>query len=105
MRNTVLNPSTLTRYALLLACLAGHAQAFDGTTQVIVGMGYSTSQATTGPFDNKRIVAARDDATAFVASDGQIRGAQLESALMWLHRHSSSLRASDLELAQAILVQ
>jgi uncharacterized protein (TIGR02448 family) len=81
------------------------AQAFDTTTQSLIKIGYATSQVTTGPFDNKLILAAQDDAAAFVASDGQLRGAQLESALMYLRQTQPKLHASDLELAQAILVQ
>jgi len=81
------------------------AQAFDVTTQSLVKTGFATTQVTTGPFDNKLILAARDDAAAFIASDGQLRGAQLESALTYLRRTQPKLRASDLELAQAILVQ
>jgi uncharacterized protein (TIGR02448 family) len=81
------------------------AQAFDVTTQSLVKTGFATTQVTTGPFDNKLILAAQDDAAAFIASDGQLRGAQLESALMYLRQTQPKLRASDLELAQAILVQ
>ena len=81
------------------------AQAFDTTTQAVVITGYATSQVTTAPFDNKIVLAAQDDAAAFVASEGQARGVQLESALDYLRRAHPKLRASDLELAQAILVQ
>ncbi|WP_285422717.1 DUF2388 domain-containing protein [Pseudomonas sp. efr-133-TYG-103a] len=81
------------------------AQAFDTTTQSLIKSGYATSQVTTGPFDNKLILAAQDDAAAFIASEGQLRGAQLESALMYLRQTRPKLHASDLELAQAILVQ
>ncbi|MCI3947964.1 Holliday junction resolvase [Pseudomonas syringae] len=84
---------------------AGQAQAFDTTTQGLVKTGYVTSQVTTAPFDNKLIVAARDDAAAFVASDGHMLGARLESALRALRQSDAKLHASDLELAQAILVQ
>lgn len=83
----------------------GQAQAFDTSTQGVVISGYVTSQVTSAPFDNKLILAARDDAAAFVASSGQLRGAQLESALLLLRQRDTKLRASDLELAQAILVQ
>jgi len=82
-----------------------HAQAFDVTTQSLVKTGFATTQVTTGPFDNKLILAAQDDAAAFIASDGQLRGAQLESALTYLRQTQPKLHASDLELAQAILVQ
>jgi uncharacterized protein (TIGR02448 family) len=84
---------------------AAQAQAFDMTTQSLVISGYATSQVTTGPFDNKLIIAAQDDAAVFIATDGQLRGAQLESALLYVRQAQPKLRASDLELAQAILVQ
>lgn len=88
-------------------CLLGttQAHAFDTTTQSLIKSGYATSQVTTGPFDNKLILAAQDDAAAFIATDGQLRGAQLESALAYIRQTSPKLHASDLELAQAILVQ
>ncbi|WP_248799778.1 DUF2388 domain-containing protein [Pseudomonas sp. MWU13-2105] len=93
--------------SLLLIALGwiSQAQAFDLTTQTLVGSAYVTSQVTTAPFDRKLILAARDDAAAFVASDGRLRGAQLESALGYLRQTQPELHASDLELAQAILVQ
>ena len=91
----------------LLACVAysTSAQAFDVTTQGVVVSGYVTSKVTSAPFDNKLILAAQDDAAAFVATDGQLRGAQLESALRQLRKSQAKLHASDLELAEAILVQ
>jgi uncharacterized protein (TIGR02448 family) len=59
----------------LLPCcspLAGmaSAHAMDVTTQSLVATGYATSQVTSAPFDRKLVAAARDDAAAFVASDG-----------------------------------
>ncbi|MCX7080509.1 MAG: DUF2388 domain-containing protein [Pseudomonas sp.] len=86
-------------------CWTGSAHAFDLSTQGLVASGYATSKVTSAPFDNKLILAAQDDAAAFIASDGQLRGAQLESALVYLRQTQPKLRASDLELAQAILVQ
>lgn len=79
--------------------------AFNLSTQGIVITGYATSMVTAAPFDRKLLIAAHDDAAAFIASDGQLRGAQLESALNYLRRTQPKLHASDLELAQAILVQ
>ncbi|MBH8614240.1 DUF2388 domain-containing protein [Pseudomonas mohnii] len=93
---------------LLAAIYSGSAQAFDAfnlSTQGTVASGYATSIVTSAPFDHKLLLAARDDAAAFIASDGQLRGAQLESALNYLRRTQPKLHASDLELAQAILVQ
>jgi len=77
----------------------------DTSTQGVVITGYVTSKVTTAPFDRKLIIAAQDDAAAFVATDGEIKGAQLESALMALRQAEPKLSATDLELAQAILVQ
>lgn len=90
---------------VLLCSWASSALAFDTTTQSLVITGYVTSQVTTAPFDKKLIIAAQDDAAAFVASDGQLRGARLEAALASLREAQPKLVASDLELAQAILVQ
>ena len=89
----------------LAACWTTPAHAFDLTTQGVVASGYATSMVTSAPFDRKLLLAARDDAASFIASDGQLRGAQLESALTFLRRAQPKLHASDLELAQAILVQ
>lgn len=89
----------------MAACWTAPAHAFDLTTQGVVVSGYATSMVTSAPFDRKLLLAARDDAASFIASDGQLRGVQLESALIYLRRTQPKLRASDLELAQAILVQ
>ena len=75
------------------------------TTQNVVLSGYVTSKVTSAPFDQKLIRAAQDDAAVFIASDGQTRGAQLESALRYLRQNPPKLNVSDLELAQIILVQ
>jgi uncharacterized protein (TIGR02448 family) len=49
------------------------------------------------------VLQARDDAASFVASDGRIRGAQLEAALRFLReQHLNARVASDMQLAQAI---
>ena len=91
--------------ALLALCWTQSAYAFDMTTQNVVLSGYVTSKVTSAPFDHKLIRAAQDDAAVFIASDGQTRGAQLESALRYLRQNTPKLSASDLELAQTILVQ
>ncbi len=85
-------------------CWITQAHAFDLTTQGLVISGYATSQVTSAPFDHK-LIAAQDDAAVFVASAGQWRGARLESALAYLRRAQPKLHASDLELAEVILVQ
>ena len=94
----------LTLSCALLAISIGPAFA-SGTTGGLSGTsnGTSASSDTTTP-DDKVVLQARDDAASFVASDGRIRGAQLEAALRFLReRHADARRASDLQLAQAIL--
>lgn len=90
---------------LVTACWTTSVDAFDVSTQNTVVSGYATSMVSSAPFDRKLILAAHDDAAAFIASDGQLRGAQLESALHYLRKSRPKLHVSDLELAQAILVQ
>jgi uncharacterized protein (TIGR02448 family) len=98
----------LTLILALLTCSIG--TAFAGATTAggsaatsASSVGASASSKTTSP-DNKLMLQARDDAASFVASDGRIRGAQLEAALRHLReRDASALRASDMQLAKAIL--
>jgi len=91
---------------LLFAFVAmGSAHAMDVTTQSLVASGYVTSQVTTAPFDRKLVIQARDDAAAFVASDGLIRGSRLQAALNSLRHAHPHHSVGDLELAEAILVQ
>ncbi|TWI56637.1 uncharacterized protein (TIGR02448 family) [Pseudomonas duriflava] len=63
-----------------------------------------TSDTTTSIRDMKVVQEARGDAASFVASEGSIRGAQLEAAFLTLREQLPEARqASDTELAQAIL--
>ena len=92
---------------LLLADLA-QAQTLVATSNIIVrAFGRSidfTSDTTTSIRDSKVVREARDDAASFVASQGQIRGAQLEAALGTIRSQVPEAQgASDLVLAEAIL--
>ena len=90
----------------LLACSTTPAIAgsFGATSAGASSAGSSASSDSTSG-DDKVVLQARDDAASFVASDGRIRGAQLEAALRYLReRDASARRASDMQLAQAILV-
>ncbi|WP_407314126.1 DUF2388 domain-containing protein [Pseudomonas sp. nanlin1] len=91
---------------LALTCTA-QATSFVVTTDSIVGAlaatTDATSDATSSLRDNKIVRAARDDAASFVASDGDIRGVKLESALAHIRQQAPQLQASDTQLAQAIL--
>jgi uncharacterized protein (TIGR02448 family) len=92
--------------AAALLTLAGSASAtsFVITTDWTVDAFGSTSDATSSSTkDDKIILAARDDAASFVASQGAIRGAHLEAALQHIHQQQPSLQATDAQLAEAIL--
>ncbi|MCY1284707.1 hypothetical protein D3C76_1121310 [compost metagenome] len=95
---------------LLLAAFAGSAQAqsvvrlFNITTNAIGRSLDFTSDTTTSIRDMKIVVEARDDAASFVASEGAIRGVQLEAAFSYLRDQLPEARqASDQQLAEAIL--
>ncbi|MGE7993692.1 DUF2388 domain-containing protein [Pseudomonas sp. NPDC089554] len=92
---------------LLLADLA-HAQTLVATSNIIVrAFGRSidfTSDTTTSIRDSKVVQEARDAAASFVASRGDIRGAQLQAAFETLRERVPEARdASDQVLAEAIL--
>lgn len=99
-----MNRFTLT-CALLACSVAGPAFAAGTTAGTSASaVGTSASSKTTSPDDDKVVMQARDDAASFVATDGRIRGAQLEAALRHLREHyAPAQRASDMQLAQAIL--
>jgi uncharacterized protein (TIGR02448 family) len=98
----------MTRLALTCTLLAfsitpALAGSFAASTASTASEGSSASSKSSSP-DDKLVLEARDDAASFVASDGRIRGAQLEAALRHLREKiSSAQRASDMQLAQAIL--
>ena len=92
----------------LLLAEAAHAQTLVATSNIIVrAFGRSidfTSDTTTSIRDSKVVREARDDAASFVASKGDIRGAQLEAAFDTLRQRVPQARdASDQVLAEAIL--
>ena len=91
----------------LLLAAGAQAQTLVATSNILVrALDRSldfTSDTTTSIRDLKVVQAARDDAASFVASDGAIRGAQLEAALRVLRERLPEARqASDAELAQAL---
>ena len=97
----------LSAAALLAVAANASATSFIVTTDSIVGALKATSDATsdvTSSFrDDKIVLAARDDAASFVASEGDIRGVKLESALDHIRHQAPQLSATDAQLAQAIL--
>ena len=90
---------------LAAAPLMADASSFAGTSAGSSAGGTSASSGSTSG-DDKIVREARDDAAAFVASDGRIRGARLEAALRSLRESGDAARrASDMQLARAILSQ
>ena len=98
--------STLLAFVLFSA--ATQAQTLVATSNIIVRALDRTfdftSDTTTSIRDSKIVLGARDDAASFVASQGQIRGAQLEAAIGAIRSQVPEAQgASDLVLAEAIL--
>lgn len=94
--------------AVVLLSAAAQAQTLVATSNIIVRAldrtFNFTSDTTTSIRDSKIVLAARDDAASFVASQGQIRGAQLEAAIGTIRSQVPEAQdASDLVLAEAIL--
>ena len=92
---------------LLMADLA-QAQTVVATSNIIVrAFGRTidfTSDTTTSIRDSKVVREARDDAASYVASNGDIHGAQLYAAFDTLRARVPEARdASDQTLAEAIL--
>ncbi|HYG05075.1 MAG TPA: DUF2388 domain-containing protein [Stenotrophomonas sp.] len=87
--------------ALLVLPATALASSFAGTSAGASSAGSSASSGSTSG-DDKVLLAARDDAAAFVASDGQLRSARLEAALREL-RARDAAQADDLVLARRIL--
>ncbi|TIH10611.1 DUF2388 domain-containing protein [Pseudomonas leptonychotis] len=93
--------------ALLTVSATASATSFVVTTDAVVGAVGATSEATSDVSssftDDKIVLAARDDAAAFVASQGEIRGVRLEAALQHIRQQIPALHDDDMQLAAAIL--
>jgi uncharacterized protein (TIGR02448 family) len=93
---------------LLLLTDVAQAQTLKATSNIVVrALGRSidfTSDTTSSVRNWKMIVAAQDDAASYVATNGDIHGAQLDAAFVTLRENLPEARnASDQELAEAIL--
>ncbi len=89
--------------ALLLASTQAFASSFAGTSAGTSAGGTSASSGSTSG-DDKVVLAAREDAAGFVATDGELRTVRLDAALRHLRsRDPVAAAASDLALARAIL--
>ena len=95
--------------ALVTSAGSAAATSFVATTDAVGGAIMESSDVTSDISsslnDDKIVRAARDDAAAFVASQGTVRGARLEAALQHIRQQAPLLRADDLRLAEAILTR
>ncbi len=89
--------------ALVALPMSVFASSFAGTSAgSATGASSNSSGSSSG--DDKVVLEAREDAAGFVASNGAIRGAWLEAALIHLREKDVAARdASDMELARKIL--
>ncbi|MGW7775062.1 DUF2388 domain-containing protein [Pseudomonas machongensis] len=99
-------PHPFRLFGLACALIASQAQAtsFVMSTDMTVSLTMSATEGTSSSFkDDKIVLAAKDDAAAFVGSQGAIRGARMEAALVRIREvlHDDSL--TDEALAKAIL--
>jgi len=93
--------------ALLIAATSASASSFVVTTDAVVraldASSNATSKISSSLKDDKIVLAAREDAASFVATKGDIRGAQLEGAFQHIREIAPQINATDAQLAQAIL--
>lgn len=89
----------------LLSLPVGSAMADDDFLRTILSSGATSASTYLTSKDDKLIVAAQDDASSYVASEGSIRGPYLESAIQKVRADNPGLQASDMELANAILAK
>jgi uncharacterized protein (TIGR02448 family) len=88
----------------LLSLPVGSAMA-DSFWRNVLSTGATTASTYLTSKDHKLIGAAQDDASSFVASEGNIRGPYLEAAMQKVRADNPGLQATDMELANAILAK
>lgn len=95
--------------SLLLAAGPLLASSFAGTSAGSASDASSEgSSASSGSSsgDDKVVLAAREEAAGFIASEGAVCGARLQAALLHLREgDAQAAQASDLELARQILAR
>ena len=91
--------------SLLLAglFLAASTQVFAVNLKDVLSSGATTASTYLTFKDNKMIIPAQDDASSYVASNGEIRGPYLEAAIQKIRADHPDVQASDMELATASL--
>lgn len=88
--------------ASLALCLPVTSALAAGWRDFATSAGVSASLYSTFR-DHKIVYAAKDDASSFIASNGEIRGPYLESVLSQVRSEHPGLSADDMEIATAIL--
>ena len=89
--------------ALIALPMSAFASSFAGTSAGSAS-GASSNSSGSSSGDDKVLLDAREDAAGFVASNGAIRGAWLEAALIQLRERDAAARdVSDMALARKIL--
>ena len=88
----------------VLSLPVGSAMA-DSFWRNVISSGATTGSTYLTFKDHKMVVAAQDDAGSFVASDGTIRGPYLEAAMQKVRADNPGLKATDMDLANAILAK
>ena len=88
----------------LLSLPVGSAMA-DGFWRDVISSGATTGSTYLTFKDHKLVVAEQEDASSYVASNGQISGPYLEAAMQRVRAEQPGLQVSDMELANAILAQ
>jgi uncharacterized protein (TIGR02448 family) len=100
----IVHPLRLLCLAYSLTSVHAQATSFVMSTDLTVSLTISTSKGTSSSFkDDKIVLAAKDDAAAFVASHGDIRGARMEAAFRRIREVLKDPSVSDLQLANSIL--
>ena len=88
----------------LLSLPVGSVMA-DGFWRDVLSSGATTGSTYLTFKKDRKVIAAQDDAGSFVASEGGIRGPFLEAAIEQVRRDNPGLKATDMELANAILAK
>ncbi|MFV3325671.1 DUF2388 domain-containing protein [Pseudomonas sp. NY15372] len=97
---------TVIAAAALLSLPLGSAMADDETFwRNVISSGATTASSYLTSADHKMVLAAQDDAGSFVASEGAIRGPYLEAAIRKVRADNPGMKASDMDLANAILAK
>jgi uncharacterized protein (TIGR02448 family) len=91
-----------------LQALASDDNLWSTTAPFVLSSAFSTSmthsrECGSWSCNDKIIVAAKDDAANFIASGGAVRGLNFQTALEYIRTSQPEMRASDQELAEAII--